>query len=345
MAKPRLFLFYGTDSRSSGQAVRKWESLFIAKYGDATRHILDADNLSQNDLAKTLRELVEGQSLFPTPKLILVKRLSSTDRAPGFKTSKTFVLAMNEIISYLDESVTIAVWEDRSFAATHPLLKAFEEWEKQGIASTKRFQAPLESQVVSVASKYVAAQGGSLDKSGAAWLQSAYGNLGKRARLEKRLKTGQDLLEDERPWWLYQLLDNALIRTNGQAITEAVFRADFPEAITAVGVFDIVTAISNGRFQSAHELLEEVDPTDDSIFFSLIAALRWQFGKSPSRTIRSGYALSLLAEMELIIKNFPIPFKWLLSLFIKRLEQHSRSGEELPILNARKLWLAHLART
>jgi len=237
-------------------------------------------------------------------------------------------------ISDLDNAITVVFWEECGLAASHPLQVLFAELEKQGGAKIKLFAVPSERQVAARVEKIVAAGGGSISSEAVTWIGRAYSLLGKQARLALRLKNTEELLEDERGWWLHTLLENALLAAADKEITISLLESIYePEA--AVGVFEVVTALTNRRFDQARQLLKAAEG-DDSFYFSLLAALRWQ-----ARKVHNEGLQRLTVEMELILKNFTVQPAWVADLLVARLEE----GGERMIISARRLWLFHLLRS
>ena len=288
-----------------------------------------------------MAEYLQGQTLFPVPRFILVKRLTQAEKAPGYANSKAAAALLKESLAQLDTSVTVVLWEPSNLAPTHPLFKQMAAWQEQGIAKLRHFPLPTERSVAQLAHTYLTERGSGLTQDAGAWLRQEYAMLGKKARLAKRLRAGEELLQDERGWWLYQLLDSALLQAAGGEVTPEHLGAGQADA-SAVGVFEVATALANRRFGEARRLLRLLEEEgDDGVVFSLIAAVRWQLSQSGQG--KQGQAASRrLAELELILKNFsPSPW-WLLDVLLNRLEG---IGIDEGLVPARRMWLAHLART
>lgn len=333
----RLFLFYGTDSRASRAAVLEWERLFAGKHGEITRYVIEADELPADRISALLNEYIEGQSLFDGPKFIVLKRVASSDRAPSYTTSKTVVATLQKLLPKIDDKVTVVIWDSANLTPTHPLLKEFTHWKEQGLAGLKLFTIPTERTVVTAAQKYLEQYGKQLSSEAAAWLQQEYATLGRQARLAKRLRAGEELLQDERSWWLYQLLDTVSLGSKKE-IEVTMLQENHPTS-QVVGVFDVATAVANRRYLEARRLMRVLEQQEGGDIFSLLAALRWQMTKiAPAE---GKFGLQLLAEAELILKNFsPSPW-WMVDVLLNRLEQ----GEQRSLMSARRLWLAHLQRS
>lgn len=336
--KPRAFLFYGTDSRTSLKALKQWEEAFLTKHGNTSRYIINADGLSDTEIKIKLADYLQGQTLFPIPKLIVIKRVTARDKGATSTTSKVVGEVLEGHLSLLDDQVTVAIWEEKGLREKHPLLLLFSRLEKEGLAKVKLFTVPDERRVSAKVEAYVAQQEGLITKEASLWIQNMYQLIGKRSRLDKRLKYDQELLEDTRSWWLYGLLDSALLAAPGKELSKELLERLY-EPESAVGVFEVVQAISGKRWDVARRLLRELEGGDDS-YFSFCAALRWQ-AQSKMRGEYAEDILRLVVEMELIMKNFSLSPAWLADVMVERLQSNAHQM----IMPARKLWLAHLLRS
>lgn len=345
MAQPRLFLFHGTDSAASRAALKVWEDAFNKRHGEATRYVIEADDQGATDLQQLLVSYLQGRSLFSLPTFIVIKRLTRLDKPPGKAGSKAFLEVVERYRSLIDEQITLALWEDRALAADSLMVKAFGGWEKEGKAKIRHYSLPAESAISRRIASYFTERSQRIEPDALQWLAARYRELGKRARLAKRLKASEELLEDDRGWWLAQSMETASLKAGSSPVTISMLEAVVLPDPPGVSVFEIVNALSAGSFEKVRSLLSSLEE-DESFYFSLIAALRWQLTRSPGALAsRREHIIQLLVGCELIVKNFPLPLAWLVDLLIERIEASVVRGEKEAILPARQLWLAHLARS
>ncbi len=347
-ARPRLYLFHGSDSHASLRALQNWVRLFSQKHGDATRYFFDADELTLDQLQREVAGVLEGATLFPVPKLLVIRRLSQLDRSAVAKSSQALVDLLQERLRFIDQEVTILMWEERLLSANHPTVRRFTEWEKAGLAEIRAFRLPSGS-VLRLALSYAKEQGYALTREAAQWLQEQYQLLEQEARLEQRLRSGDELGRDLRGWWLHGLLDSAMLRATGEVITLQDLTVGTQEVAILPQAFRFAQAVGDGKWQQARQLLRQLEQhsTDEGVFFSWYAALRWQVTGRPGR-IGPGqvqHLLELLAEIELVSKNFQIPHAWLVDVLLLRLEAGSQGGENRTLFDPKRLWLAQLPRS
>jgi len=340
MAKtpPRLYLFHGNDSRASSQALQRWEERFMSKYGTTSKHTVHADEQSSDQVVRALSEIIRGTNLFSDPVFIILKRVSTQDKGSSTAFSKTVVKALKEVMPFIDESVTLVIWEETALREKHPLYEWFTDLVAQKRAVINEYQVPQVGEMVPMVRAFLEIEGVQLERQAEQWLVEQYRLLEKQARLCKRLRATEQLSVDERSWWLYQLLEYALLHNTGKTITVADLEAGHAALGQSVGVFEIVNAISAGQYARARSLLktwEQMD-NDESAYFGLYALLRLQFRKD-----HNTHGLRLLAQIEVIVKNFSLAPAWLVDALLLRLE----AGDNGALIAPRKLWLAQLQRS
>lgn len=332
----RVFLFYGTDNYSSLAAVREWERLFIQKHGDVTRYCIDADLLDQKQLEESLEQSIQGQSLFQSPTFLLIKRITKHDRGTSSPLSKVLVNVLEKKKAFIDKCITIVIWEDRDLAVKHPLISFFTNGKDEGFASTKQFLSPAGSQISRVINTYVQKKHGIIESDALHWLTDMYAQYEKKVRIDKRLKPAESLLEDDRSWWIYQLLNAALSSDSSGLISKSILiRLYEPEPTR--DIFMLVQTLKMKKWNEARTKLREFE-NDEDFIYSFLGILRWEAKKGG---IMAEVYMKYATEIELIIKNFTVKPAWIFELFILRLKE----GEKRDILRLKKLWLADLARS
>jgi len=340
----RLHLFYGNDSYTSLQALRRWTALFDTKYGTTTRHILEVDELSVAQLQTALSRILSTNSLFPEPVLLILKRISSLSAAQ----SRECMQILTKQVTNMADSTTILVWEDQGLPPTHAVLTQFEEWAAGGRAKLHLSMMPAERDLIRVAQRLLEPLGCSLDPDGARWLREQYRFQDQQVRLASRKKAADILLEDTRSWWLPRILEGAALRSLEGVVTATQLAEGQRSLAQPVSAFEIAQACTNRQWEVLRERLYVFGQgADTSSFFGLLGALRWQLQRGSSTLSPSlqAYAMRILNELELILKNFPLEAPWLFDVFVFRLQEADWSGARAEIIPARTLWLCQLPRS
>lgn len=347
-AKARIYLFYGSDNRASRLAVRRWQDLFAEKYGQISSHIIEADELTPAQFSSQLEPILTGQNLFKQPQLIIIKRLTENEKGASRPFSQPFLAFIEKRKDLLHELVTIVLWIPTSLSATHPLLVQFQKWQNEGIGQIQSFSVPEGNQVIRQAQKYLGENGIDLDEEASKWLQEQYQRIASHIRLRRRMKSQEELLDDERVWWLYQLLDGASLRARQGVITVDNLRAGHLGLFQPVSPFEIASSLLAGKWEQTRTLLREWEKAevDESTYFGLYAVVGWQLKQNEKKVSPAARAhvRQLLAEVEIMAKNFVISLAWLTDLLINRLQEAAALGKRRRIVSSRKLWLAHMSR-
>jgi len=345
--KPRLYLFYGPDSWSSSRAVDRWKRAFLDKFGETTFYSINCDDVPLDHCLEHVQTALQGQNLFAEPRLLMLRRLTSQENGRSRVYSQAVISQILAAEATFDDSLTIVIWVDQGLDKKHPLLIQFSKWAEEGVGKVTLFPIFTAQRMIAAARHYVSESGYSLSTDAERWLNNEYGRLGKQLRIEQRLKYGQEPLQDYRSWWMYQTLDSALVLSDTQEIDEQHLKAAVATTSEPIAVFDIVNAITTKQWTKSSQLLQGFERTGatTSDYLGLLAALRWQLTRPGTRftpqEVRS--ALQLLMNLEIISKNFSFELPWLFDLFLLRLQ---KLNQEFPvIINPRKLWLAHIARS
>jgi len=337
---PRVFLFYGPDTRASLRAVTRWRDLFEKRHGSFASFRIEADELAPERFFGELDACLQGDTLFAEARLVVVRRLTQQEKGKSQPFSKALVAALEKPGRLDDDLLTIAVWEDRDLPSSHPLATFFRGQESAGRAKTYQFAMPTGSGVLKAARAILEPFGQVLAPDAARWLAEQYAWIERRERMERRLKPDDIWQDDYRAWWLTQLLEGASLR-GGSVLTSQDLQAGHRDLGEPVGAFDIASALAGGnwgvaRRKTAGFLRENSDPGD---MFALMAAIRWQLSRHVSS--RSAYGLRLLVEADVAAKNGVTDPTWLLPLLIDRLEAAHEDRELVPV---RALWLSQLPR-
>lgn len=345
---PRLHIFYGSDSRASLAEVRRWTGLFHKKYGETTRFVLDADDMPVDQVRQELERQLLGQTLFAQPKLILVRRLAVADPKKG-KALVPLLAWLEGQTGLLDESVTLMFWEERDLPADHALALKAEEWARAGKAAVRRYAIPGPRELAAVVRTHLEAAGKSIDREAMVWLAEQYQFLDRRVRLQQRLRSDQSRLDDERGWWLFNLLEGASLRSAGSILTVDDLRHGHAALGQPVGAFDIAASLASLRWADLRRQITAfaAAESDDSAYFGLYAALAWQAQRGSARLQGSlrAHALRLLGEIEVVSKSAGLGHAWLLERFVTSLQRLQEEGAAESLLDLRKLWLAALPRS
>ncbi len=334
MAKPRLYLFHGNDTRTSSLELQRWLEVFTAKYGETTQYMLHADELSHDELLQKLRQVLETQSLFPEPKFIVLKRLTTS--ATPAKVKEVLAIVGGQLSGF-NELVTLVFWEDRLVGSAHPLNVWFEEHVAKKQAEVKVSRVPQGNALVA---SVIKRSGSILDDQAIRWLEQYAKTLEREQRIEGKLRATEDIASDRRVWTLQSLVESAsLIAAAGTVRREQLEKVAGVVA-EAVSPFEIINAVQSHNWQRAQLLTRQWEKEDEAAYFGLVALLRNHFRREGSR--QSGYALELLAEIEILSKNVSLRQAWLLDVFFERCRVFQ--GEHVPLMSAKRLWLSHVQR-
>jgi DNA polymerase III delta subunit len=345
MAQPRVYLFYGANSHASSLAIQRWRSLFLEKYGASTAYVIDADELTPEQFVKQLQGFLGAQTLFSEPQLILIKRVTSGPKAATANTT-ALLKELERVMAGLDDMTTIVIWEEHGLGATHPLFNQFRIWQDKGLVKVHHFPPPTRHGVPKLVNAYLRPYEQRLTVEGEGWLTEQYNRLGKQLRLVKKIKNNEELLDDDRLWWLYQVAEIASLQ-GAREIGPKELAKGHASVAESIGAFDIAQAVVDRRWKNARMLLGAfAQEAANGDYFPLLAALRWQCSRSaPSgSSALFRYALQLLGHVELLIKNHPVEAIWVFDLWLTRLEEWTPGVENDYLISPRKLWLAELAR-
>jgi DNA polymerase III delta subunit len=248
---------------------------------------------------------------------------------------------LSELLKSIDETITLAIWEEKRLGERHPLVQWFTEHEVRGLAKIHTHQAPSNETVVAASERYLHDAGMRLHPSARTWIREQLLWLEKAARSAKRLKSADELAQDERSWWLYHTLDAAILQAEGNEVGIPELEMGVGEQFLPVSVFECVNALVSGRYDEARKLLHSWQrASDEGAFYGLYALLRRQFGDR-----RNTFALRLLADIELITKNTQLSHAWLMDMFILRMQQAATEGIHRPIVRPKRLWQGQLPRS
>jgi hypothetical protein len=347
-AKSFLHFFYGSDSVASSEALRSWSRLFADKYGTGTRYIVEADELTSESLLRQLAALIESRTLFAEPQLIILKRVSALDVGNSQAASRALAAYLAKHTGEFAADLVLLQWEPTDFPANHPLLRAWKEWEGAGKAVLHAASSPTLAHVVPFAQRYLKTWHRQLEPAAARWLQEQYGLYEQHLRLRSGLKKNDPLLRDERTWWLRHILSTAALLSAGEAISKPVLQQATEEMGSLATPFDILRAVEKRNWDEAFRYLKRYGEhlTDSGDWYACAGAFRWFWENEweRRRTPYAQYAMRLLGEMEVAVKNSLGEPGWLMELYLCRLQEYNQSRESRPLLPPRRLWLAGLNR-
>lgn len=335
-AAPRFFLFHGNDTLLSRKSLKQWEDLFAQKHADTTRYRIFTDDLNSADFAARLNQVAHDQPLFEDASLCVIYRPTALEKNRTGVYTEAILKNMQSLLKREASSVTVLVWEARRLPEEHHLKKWFAEHEERGLAKVYEFTVPAHRQLMEEAEAYIAEAGCVLTPEGRKALDGMALGFDKEQKSKERLRAGDVLVVDHRRWWLFSLLDTALLATNNNQITHELLKQCNSVGDPAASPFEIVTALERKEWERARQLLRtwEQAGVDEGNYFALQAILRQRY-RMHLPHVAAAYALSLLGEMELLVKNGQLTPAWLMDIFIHRLQ----AGKESSLVPARKVWL------
>ncbi len=336
----RLYLFHGSDTRSSLDALHRWERVFLEKYSVVSRYVIDADELNLDGVRREVARQAQSISLFPDPILLVIKRLGSHEKTKAIGATMRTIL--NDIQSSCGDDVTVVLWEDKLLGESSGIRAWFSEQEEARLAKATVYLVPAAHNVAEVVQRYVKAVERTIDKDALSWFTDQYRQREKALRLLEKLRSTEVLARDDRAWWMYNTLDQAVVLSE-QNITKEVIRA-CAEHVESVSVFEIVNALKEERWSEVRKLFVHwARGQEEGAYYGFWSLLRIQFRKlAEVRHSReyAQYGLRLLAELEIISKNSQIPSEILTEMLFIRLRRFE--GVQLSIIEPRTLWLSTL---
>jgi hypothetical protein len=334
MAKTRVYLFHGNDTRASLAEVSRWRRAFVAKYDGAGAVVIDSDEAEVRSILGRLQESLTTHNLFAEPRFTVLRRSASLTPAQ----QKELVAFLSTTMKGLVEGSVLVIWEDRLLKEAAPLLK----W-AQDKAEIKEYQVVDARHFVDRTVKtgrYL------LTPDAQRWAVNWCRNVEKAQRVEGRLKATERIAADRRSWELPTLFDMAALLIPE---TRPIDVKDLEQALTTaeqpVSPFEIINATQAEAWSKAIQLSQHFGEGDERAYYGLAALLRMHFsrelnGRHPDL---AQYALQLLAEIELVSKNVAVHLPWLFDVFFQRCAQHKAHGSQ-PLLSPRRLWLSHVQR-
>jgi hypothetical protein len=249
----------------------------------------------------------------------------------------TLLKALERIVQQEDGEQTVLIWESKRLPVDHALRVWFQEHEGRGITKQYEFNVPFYKQLAEEGIAYIEAQKGTIDRDALRFIETSLQEIDKEQRNQERVRSSDVPAVDVRRWWLWNLLDTALLVAPEGRITAVVVKQCGGEIQTSATPFEIVNACDQKQWQRARSLLKSWNTADEEgAYFLLVSLLRQRYRTHMPHT-SAQYALKLLAEIELLSKNGVGHISWLLDLFCWRLQE---GKHELSLVPARTLWLA-----
>lgn len=339
-AKPTTFLFFGNDTFQSAGAVSAWESLFVDKYGDTTRHVITPD---QNDPAAFLESVAAAlslQPLFGEQVLVIIRRPTLFEKGKSQAFSKGLV----ELLKAQQEQKSLAtavVWVDRDLPPTHPLRSWFAKAGAEQGVKLYHHQAPSNRVMIEQAMAQYETAGYELDGKAAIYLDSLLQAVSKNQRVQERLRATEQPSVDERRWWLRNCLENATLAAEGMTITEDVLARVADSIGASHSPFEFTNALERADFAAARRIAQSWEKQGSERDFFALYSVLGRFYK-PSTPMERQYLPELLAEVELISKNTQLPLAAVTDVFLARLRDAKAGRQPKPIIEPKKLWHALL---
>ena len=346
---PRIYLFHGSDSLGSFSHLGKWIDLFLKKHPEGRVGTIEFSEVELNDLVVKISEHIEVNTLFPAPKLLVIKRFCSRDKGRVLTYSKKLVELLETFLPSLDEDTTILLWEERNIPANHHFMKYLLNLEAQEKAVIKHFLLPDRARVWRYAQDYLSENGCRFAPECRAWFMEQYFNLEQKQRQEAGLRYNEELVIDLRSWWLRQMLDGSIIYARNPEISLKELQDLSIEISPQVQIFDMIREIEQKRWDKARlAYLKISEDSQESDYFGYFGALRWFYNNQlKSRRIDqefAEYGLRLMGEIELFSKNSLIPKEFLIDQLIGCLEEYELTGKERSLVDLRKVWLTRAGK-
>lgn len=284
MAKGTVTLAHGADTYALVQLRQTWQLRFQDKYPDGaveTVSALDADWLQK------VAELLESLSLL-TPAVAVV-----LDDAEALLTKAVEDLAVRT--AKLGDDAHLLILARRELDDRSPLrTKRGTNWQE------KAFRAPTVRTLVERVPN--------LGVSAAKRLDQHLRDLEQQERQELRLRTGQNLPVDHRPWLVAGLAQQLA----GLESVSSNQLEPFLGETTTESLFPLVRAVAANNWKEAHRIHKSWGSEEVGPYFGLVALL-WRDVTNPS-------ARALIAEFELHLRNLSVPACDLFTLLLFKAE-------------------------
>lgn len=336
-----LYLFHGNNNLASFRKMSDWCNQYKEKYTDAGLCVLDATDFnSEKDLAQNFTHALVNNSLFSSRKLLVVKRVCQVQKKGAYNWYKSI---LEELVKVEDDGSTVVVfWDEITLNNKNPLLKYLQERESSNQAKIYEFMAPQSNKIKAyIQSNLKMNGGGTIEDAALSYLVSSYHQYGQYLTQKNQLKSVDDLVKDERLWWLESVLESSRLLSESPEINLNTVKMAVGQLETAISPFDLAKQIQFKNKMAVKEGIRLVESQfEDDEYFGLWAAWRWYFTRN-----YSNYALQLLGEIELFVKNGLLEPLDATVRFVDCMMQNESIREQKSLLDLRKAWLANLPKS
>lgn len=284
MAKGSVTLAHGADTYALVQLRQTWQQRFQEKYEDGAVETVSAqDGTWLQQVAEALGSL---SLLTPAVAVVLddVEALISK--------------GVEDLVS-----LTSKLGDD-----AHLLLLARRELDDRAPLRTKRAASWQEKVFRVPSARVLADRVPNLSSAAARLLEQHLRDLETQERQEQKLRTGQNLSVDHRPW----MVANLTKQLAGIPEVEPNQLQPFLGETRTESLFPLVRAVAAGNWKEARRVHANLGAEEVGPYFGLVALL-W-------RDVSKAHVRSLLAEFELHLRNLPVPACDLFTLFLHKAE-------------------------
>jgi hypothetical protein len=330
----RIILMHGNDSVKSLQQLAAWKQQFITKYPTADIQYISSPTAATAQAA--FSGVVLGGSLFATQQLVVIQRPTANEKGNARSVTSALCVWLSSMVTAVaDMGVTIIVWDDVLLSEMHPLRQWFVAREAAGIARIITSIAATSRTYIERLEQVLGERGIVFAPKTALAIDHLLQQSEKQQRLQLRLKSQDQLPRDERPWIMQQLIAQLpLMLQTGEVVIQPHHIKDLAAATQGqASIFEVANAIRDQRWEQAMTYLRTWQDSDDmSVVLALLAAL--SRGATGQRKL-----VTLLADVELVVKNSLLPPVWAVMLMVQQLSQGNAF-----LVRDRALWLAGVAR-
>lgn len=284
MAKATVTLAYGADTYALVQLKQTWQAKFQEKYQDGAVESVTAQS---SEWLNQVAGAVGSLSLL-TPAVAVVLDDAETLGSKG----------VEDLVA-----LTSKLGDD-----AHVLLLARRELDERSPLRSKRGSAWVEKVFHAPSARTLAARVSNLDEPAARRLEQYLRDVELQERLELRLRTGQVLPVDNRPWFVAALAQqfSGMTRVSVDDLEPLLCET------ATQSLFPLVRAVAAGNWKEARRIHAPWGVVEVAPYFGLVALL-W-------RDVTRANVRSLIAEFELHLRNLPVPACDLFALMLFKAE-------------------------
>lgn len=330
-----FFFYHGNDPLIVQRHANEWQLRYEKKFPDIPIIHIDGREVNGERMVSELSLRANSQSLFGDSVLLRLSSIASTEQGKRTTTSRE----LGEWFRQKGPSFEgiILLTEYQLYEKGHPLLDAISQQESEGRAKVYQFLSPDDASLVREELRQLAL---SLRFTNEAKHQMLKGirSFDAEQRQLVRANSAATLVIDHRRAAIRSVLRSLATVSDSQVSPEDVDTVW--EGFGVTSPFVVLRQVERPNSTSLQIISPWIETGDESDFFGLYEMIR----RSAVRMVpsRKDYLLSLMAEVEIIVKNGLLSHDILLPTILDRLQHFDATGIREPIVEYRTLWLGSL---